>query len=156
MLVIKIASEYIINLFGFQKNKRKYAIARQLDMEGPPKGSTPEATPTSKGHSPSKSPSKIAAAVLAKAAPHIRSEIPHSPTEKPKTSLDALKQYSMQLARKHRERLSAARKAKALAKATPTTHRVLLAYKVIPHNVSEQSTNTPIVVSLLSFSMFRA
>lgn len=120
-------------------------------MVGPPKASAsdpPLTSLTNQGEAnPSiESPTKIAEAVVAAAAPHIRSETSRSLPELPATSLDALRLFNQNQARRYRERLTAARRQKAIARAQ--THKVVPAYKVLSHD--EEMEHTPIVVGFLS------
>ncbi|VDL52712.1 unnamed protein product [Hymenolepis diminuta] len=119
-------------------------------MVGPPKGSASDPPLTSltnhgETNPSAESPTKIAEAVVAAAAPHIRSETSRSLPERPATSLDALRLFNQNQARRYRERLTAARRQKAIARTQ--THKVVPAYKVLSHD--EEKEHTPIVVTFL-------
>ncbi|VDN97961.1 unnamed protein product [Rodentolepis nana] len=145
--VTPTAPIYGLVYYGEGKNtKRKFAVARNLDMVGPAKVPASDPPPSTSSNqvetiSSLESPTKIAEAVVAAAAPHIRSETSQPLPEQPATSLDALRLFNQNQARRYRERLTAVRKQKALARAQ--AQRVVPAYKVLPH--VEEKEQTPIV-----------
>lgn len=138
----------------FQRNsKPKLAVARHLDVVAPPKGSTDLSTPNppstpDQGEAQSNEHSTPSAAAAAAAClVHPRTTSLTTVLERPTNSLDALRLFNQNQARRHRAALSAARRQRAAAQQAQVQSVVPTVVDVPQVQIGMPS---PIVVRILS------